>query len=119
MIGRVIVVGIDEVIAMLESVEEGLASNEIVRAAGERWLKNTFIPQAQRNAPVDTGEYRDGIGGHVEGDVIHITADAEHSDVVEYGSYKMKPFGTLTHTLETTADDLAKEIDAEIQKRLR
>lgn len=115
----VVIVGIQALIDKLDGLENALASGEIVEAAGQRWIDNMFVPQAKAAAPVDTGEYRDGIGGEVDASGIHLWASAPHSLEVEYGTSKMHAFGTMHNTLENTADDLIREIDAEIEKRLR
>lgn len=112
-------VGLLDVADQYEAMADALDSGEVIQAAGQQWIDQTFVPQAQRDAPVDTGEYRDKIGGRVEGTKIVLTADAEHSDVVEVGTSTSPAFGTMQHTLEITIDALVREIDLEIERRLK
>jgi hypothetical protein len=73
---------------------------EVMEAAtdGRIQVAEAIAAQARADAPVKTGEYRDGIGIQVQGDDVRVVDEDEDAGYKEYGTHNTPAHAVLTDT---------------------
>ena len=92
--------------------------------ACEAFVK-TFIEEAQRLVPVDTGYLRSTINATTDGFHCSAEATAEYAEYVEYGTFRMEAQPYFTPALEKAmgvftkiADDIVNQTEEKIVKQV-
>jgi HK97 gp10 family phage protein len=106
---------IDVMIRRAKDIRLAMQQDAFIGAA-EDWIEQDVVPAAQSIAPVDSGAFRDSIGGAVNQNQISIYADAPHSKWVEEGTSKMPARPTLQPTIQKMRPKLLARVRAKLRE---
>ncbi|WP_449471654.1 HK97-gp10 family putative phage morphogenesis protein [Sphingobium chungangianum] len=109
--------GIDVILRKARDIKAAMEQDAFMGAAQD-WVDNDVVPAAKAIAPVDSGEFRDGIGGEVNPNQIRIYASAPHSSFVEDGTSKMPARPTLRPTIQKMRPKLLARVRAKLREML-
>lgn len=109
--------GIDVFIRKARDIKAAMEQDAFLGAAQD-WVDNDVVPYAQSIAPVDTGEFRDGIGGAVNPNQIRIYASAPHSSFVEDGTSTMPARPTVRPAIQKMRPKLLARVRAKLRELL-
>ena len=103
----IIVIGMDKVISDLK-IDKGRAVFAINRAITTATVNTQ--PDAKRLAPVDTGNLRSSIQAELRAGEGTVTAEAEYSAYVEYGTRRNRPQPYMIPAFNRRGPELLNEI---------
>lgn len=106
---------IDVMIRRSKDIKRAMEKDAFMGAA-QNWVDEDVVPYAQSIAPVDTGEFRDGIGGSVNPNQIRIYGSAPHSKEVEDGTSKMPARPTIKPTIQKMRPKLLARVRAKLRE---
>lgn len=109
--------GINVLIRRAKDIRRAMEQDAFLGAAQD-WVDQDVVPYAQSIAPVDTGAFRDGIGGAVNPNQIRIYASAPHSTEVEEGTINMPARPTLAPAIQKMRRKLLARVRAKLKEFL-
>lgn len=110
------ITGHQSTLAKLKKMRESLSSNEVIKEAGEEWIREDFVPLAVDLAPRNTGYLEKHISGEVVGNQIVLKSEAPYSEEVEFGDNgPAQPF--MYPAIEKTKPVLIQKIKKAVERR--
>lgn len=82
------------------------ADADIIAASTEQRIAiaERIVDDAQQNAPVRTGAFRDGMHVEISGDEVDVVDDDPAAFFIEYGTLDTPPAGVITEAAESEGE---------------